>query len=105
MTDVEAHAASLAQIEQLQPASFTWSGTEYPCLAGSLTRRRELEMGGLSNDSDAVLFVRAVLFLNGQPQTKEKITFKGRTLRIDGIVMPTGEPFLKLICVDINRGA
>lgn len=106
MTSAEAHAQSLAQLEALDPGTFTWAGNAYPCLNSSTSRRKALGAGGFAPDADLILFVRTTHFGTAAagPQLKEGLTFEGRSYRIDEIVYPSGTPFLKLICVDRNRG-
>lgn len=84
--------------------TFSWNGGDYSCVTGSLRRSRNLTDGGFSLDADLVVYVRTSLFGDGaRPQSKEKITFDSRTYRIEDVVVPATEPFLKLVCNDVNR--
>lgn len=106
MTDAEVHAASLAQLEQLQPGTtFQWNNQNYPCLIGSIYRRKNLDAGGWQPESDLVLYVRAALFASvaAQPQLKQTVICRGDTFRIDEITTPAGMPFLRLACNDPNK--
>lgn len=111
MALTEEMAADLAELElELAPDGvtahvFTWNGTDYPCAPGSTTRGKSLSDGGFSLNADLVLFVRVELFSDTRPESKQKLTFNSRSYRIDNVVSPAGEPFLKLICNDPNQGA
>ena len=98
-------AADLEEIEADLGLTFTWpagsTGTEYPCVTGSLTRGRHLVVFGFGPNADVVIIVRAEHFGTGdRPESKQKLTFNSRTYRIQDVILPAGEPFLKLICVD-----
>jgi hypothetical protein len=89
---------------------FTWNGADYSCVPGSVTNGRALGAGGFSVDADLVLFVRAVHFSDltdpdTTPEAKETLVFASNTYRIEEVVRPAGDPFLKLVCVHKNRGA
>lgn len=103
MTAAEVHAQSLAQLEALEPATFTWNGAEYPCLAGSVRRSRTLDPGGFSLDADLVLYVRHAVLGAGRPGPKEKLVHKTRTYRIETVTTPAQDQFLKFTCVDAAR--
>jgi hypothetical protein len=104
MNAAEVHAASLAQLEVLQPATLTWNGNDYPCLASATRRRRGLESGGYALDADLTVYVRAVLFGTGaRPESKETLVHRGRSYRIEEVISPTGDPFLKLVCAEKTR--
>ncbi len=98
-------AADIAALELEIPAVFVWQGDPYPCLRGSLRRNRNLEAGGFGLDADLILFVRTVHFGGERPTSKQKITFNSRHYRIDDVIVPAGEPFLKLVCSDSVQGA
>ncbi len=106
-------ASDLAELElelgltENEPQYFTWKNADYPCVPGSLTKGRTLGSGGFSLDADLILFVRAELFTaeTGRPIAKEKLSFHNQTFRIEDVVAPASEPFLKLVCVHPNRSA
>jgi hypothetical protein len=95
-------AADLLALESEFNQSFNWNGGDYPCVTGSLRRSRSLTDGGFSLDADLVIYVRASLF-GTRPESKERLTFNSRTYRIEEVIVPATEPFLKLVCNDANR--
>lgn len=97
-------AADLLSLESEFNQSFSWNGNDYPCVTGSLRRSRSLTDGGFSLDADLVVYVRADLFAaDARPKSKEKLTFNSRSYRIEDVIVPATEPFLKLVCNDANR--
>lgn len=102
-------AADLVELEAEFPVTFSWNGSEYPCVTGPTRRAREIQPGGFGLDSALVLFVRAELFIidgvTTRPVSKERLTFEERTWRIDEVVQVAGSPFLRLVCNDPAQGA
>lgn len=98
-------AADIAELEEENGATFTWNGSNYPCVNGSTRRRKGLDSGGFGLDADLVLFVRSEHFAEvaSRPQLKQAVTFESRSYRIEEVNVPAGSPFLKLICADANR--
>ena len=103
MTAAEVHATSLAQLEALEPAAFTWNGAEYPCLASSVRRSRNLDPGGFTLEADLILYVRLAALGAGRPAPKEKLVHKTRTYRIETVTTPAQDQFLKLTCADAAK--
>ncbi len=99
-------AADIANLELelapdgINPLTFTWNGSSYPCVPGSVRRGKTLGSGGYLLEADLVIFVRAAVFEAAAPDIKQHLVFDDRTYRIDDIVTPAGTPFLKLICGD-----
>jgi len=86
--------------------TFVWNGSIYGCTTTSATKTKDLTPGGFSPDTDLNLFVRAELFdSGGQPQPKDKITYKDTLYRISDVVTLPGDSVLRLGCMDANRKA
>ncbi len=86
--------------------SFTWKEGAYACTATSASKSKDLTPGGFSPDADLNLFVRAELFpADGQPQPKDKLTYRDNLYRIAEVVTLPGDGLLKLVCMDANRKA
>lgn len=103
-------SADLAELEmEISPDGvtahqFTWNSGTYNCVPGSTTRGKTLGSGGFGLEGDLALFVRDDLFGDGpRPASKQKLTFSDREWQITDVVVPAGNPFLKLVCIDPNR--
>lgn len=105
----EEMAADMLELETELGATFTWNGTEYPCVTGPTRRSRELQPGGFGLEEAIVIFVRAELFVidgvTARPQSKQRLTFEDQTWRIDEVVQVAGSPFLRIVCNDPAQGA
>ncbi len=106
MSTIDEIRAAFLELESEPTVSgqFTWAGKSYPCLAGSASRSKKLEVGGWNLAAGLVILVRANLFDATPPQEKKIIEYDGRKWRIDEIRTPAGRPFLKLICNDPSQG-
>lgn len=100
-------AADLLALEAEFNQVFTWSGTDYPCVTGSVARRKSLALDGWEQSADLIVYARMENFgdVSTAPQLKEKITFNSREYRIDETTVPAGSPFIKFTCSDVNRMA
>jgi hypothetical protein len=86
--------------------TFTWNDGTYACTATSASKSKDLTPGGFTPEADLNLFVRAELFpSDGQPQPKDKLTYRGNLYRISEVVTLPGDGLLKLVCMDSNRKA
>lgn len=103
MTIPEEIAADLLELEGEIAKTFAWNGSSFPCAVSSDRRSRRLDSGGFEPESDLVLFVRVELFGGGaRPTSKQTLTYADKTWRIENVVAPAGEPFLRLVCADPN---
>jgi hypothetical protein len=97
-------AADVLELEAEIPASFAWSGWDYPCITGPTRRSRNLQAGGFGLEAALVIFVRASLF-STRPESKQRLTFESQSWRIDDVTQVAGSPFLRLACNDPAQGA
>lgn len=98
-------AADLAELEAEMLQTFTWNGSDYPCMSGSARRGKRLGSGGFMVEADLVLFVRTSHFSEDnlillKSGAKNRVTFDDHDYRIEDVVTPQGQPFLKLLCND-----
>lgn len=110
MSTIDEVQAALLELERelLLSTIFTWNGQSYPALAAGRTGSDQFGAGGWAPNSDLGLVVRRSVFGESDddlPGLKEFLDCNGRRYVIDQVIMPTGDPFLKLVCSDINRGA
>lgn len=84
---------------------FTWNSEEYICIPSSTSKGLNLEMGGFGAESTLVLNVRKELFTDDvYPQPKQTLTYNSVTYRIESQRQDATGAFLRLFCVDDNRG-
>jgi len=103
MTIAEEIAADLLELESEIPKTFTWNGSSFPCAVSSDRRSKRLDSGGFEPEAELVLFVRVELFgSGGRPASKQTLTYAEKSWRIENVVAPAGEPFLRLVCADPN---
>jgi hypothetical protein len=106
MTLFEQMQSDLSQIEtDLGNQSFTWKGLDIVCIPSSLQHSKNLENGGFAVGADKVFTVNLANFTNGiMPQLKESLTYRNRTYRIELIGTNPNQAFIRLHCVDVNKG-
>src|ERR1035437_9052161 len=61
--------------EVLYEATWIWSGQEFPCTHGDITKNPMLIMGGYSPDTQVWITVRMALFGDGPMPVKDQLCF------------------------------
>lgn len=94
----------------LGPQQFTWGIVSYSCIASGYTRELRLEEGGLDIEADLVLKVLTSQFNSGlgpfpNETEKNKVTYQGRTYKIQTVIWNETRTFLKLVCKSATDGA
>lgn len=102
----ETVAADLELIaDDLENPVMTWNTEDYEVVPSSTGKKLNLEMGGFGGEADVVLNVRKELFTDEvYPSAQQKVTFNSITYRIDQVRYDATGAFLRLFCVDANRG-
>ena len=96
----------LQQIElELDYPMITYRDESIRCVPSGVGVNDVLEIGGFSVTADISFVVRKEVFADGiYPQSQEKVTSKGITYRIATVREDTTGVFLRLICINENRG-
>lgn len=93
-------SAGLKECEETLPQRVTWNGAEYPILAGSAVRGKDLGAGGFKLRADLRFLARTGVFPDPGPQVKQKVTYLGDEYRIDTMEKIPGQPYLRFECND-----
>lgn len=106
MTLKEQMQLDLDDIEQdLEYQSFTWQGVDIICIASSLGETKDLEGGGFEVGADLIFTVNLNKFTDGiYPLSKQYLTYRSKQYRIESVTTNTNQSFLRLFCVDRNKG-
>jgi hypothetical protein len=99
----------LKQREREVPATFSWNGSTYPCVAGSITRGGTLEEGGVRIDYDLSLTVRRELFTvegaTSLPRNGQGVVHRFALFKIKSVVDAGTGSHLRLLCDSANKGS
>jgi hypothetical protein len=107
-------AIQSADIEKIQAdlgnPQFTWGIVSYDCIPSGYSRDLRLEEGGLDIEADLVLKVLTSQFNSGlgpfpNETEKNKVTYQGRTYKIQTVIWNETRTFLKLVCKSATDGA
>jgi hypothetical protein len=104
VSDVYGTEQALEEIESELSQTFTWQGTDYPCIIGQRAETKALELDGFALGADLTLVVRLAA-LPATPATQQTVIVNGRTLRIETVTHAPDSKFVVLALVDPNRGA
>ena len=78
--------------------SFTWNGTDYPCVASQTTLSQPLAAGGFALEADLTLYVRRSALPGAAPTENQTVIWRTRRYRIDRAIDLPGAGQVKLIC-------
>jgi len=92
-------------------STFTWKGTDYPCI-GVWNETSYMGPGGMTPLDDLTLQVLKTEFSGGStiftgvdfPKLKDDVIFQGKTFRIDIIQHSPGN-YIKYTCIDPAKGS
>ena len=83
----------------------TWKGEDYECIPSSNGINEVLEIGGFAVTADIIFTIRKELFANDvYPSNQQKITYNSTTYRIEIVRHDVTGAFIRLFCVDADRG-
>ena len=100
-------AEALAEIDgdpELLPATFTWNGSDYACIASGATKTGSLEQFGYSPDVRIAVTVRGALFGDTRPARGHTFSVAGITYRVAEVTTAPGAAFLKIAGADPTKG-
>lgn len=106
MTLRETIIADLESIAtDLENPVMTWNSEEYEVVPSSTGKQLNLEEGGFGSDLDLVINVRKELFTDEvYPASQQTITYNSIEYRIESVRYDVTGAFLRIFCINKNRG-
>ncbi len=95
----------LTQMEDyLESPTLTWKGDEYTVINSSWGKDLTLEEGGFGIEADISFTIRKDQFGDAFPSSHELVIFNETTYRITTVKHDASGVFLRLLCVNSNKG-
>ena len=97
--------------ETIYGATWIWNDQQFPCTHGDIMQNPPLMTGGFSPNTEVTVTVRTELLGDSFPKKGDPcslvINDKNKTfaLQVQTIFSVIGDPFIKMLCMDLNQGA
>ena len=97
--------------ERRYGATWIWNHQQFPCTHGDINQNPPLVIGGFSPATDVTVTIRTELFGDLLPHKGDDcslvINARNETfaLKVGTVTTAVGDPFLKILCTDVNEGA
>jgi hypothetical protein len=82
------------------------TASNIPCTPNNYSVRKSVNIGGITAMADLILLVlKSNLVATGIPNNsgKEKVTYKGRTWRVDHVITAPTDIYVRLVCINASN--